>query len=44
MNTREIFDKLKSHKTEIEIEIDSTYDSKLKYKDIQRNIRMKHNP
>ena len=38
------FWKIKSCKTEIEIEINSNYDSKLKSNAIQRKIRMKHNP
>ena len=44
MNKREISEKIKSRKTEIEFEIDSNYDSKLKSKGILRKIRMKHDP
>ena len=36
------FQKIKSRKTKIKIQIDSNYDSKLKYKAIQRKIRMKY--
>ena len=36
--------RIKSRKTEIEIEIDLNYDSKLKSKAIRRKIRMKHDP
>ena len=39
MNKREISKKIKSRKTETEIEIDSKYDSKMKSKAIRRNIR-----
>ena len=35
------FQKIKSRKTKIEIEIDSNYDLKLKSKAIRRKIRMK---
>ena len=42
--TWEKFLKNKITKTEIEIKIDSNYDSKLKSKAIRRNIRMKKNP
>ena len=38
------FWKIKLQKTNIEIKIDSNYDSKMKSKDIQRKIMMKHDP
>ena len=38
------FRNLNSRKTEIEIKIDSNYDSKIKSKAIRRKIRIKHDP